>query len=139
MPTAPEDVSATSRSRTASESVNAYRASGLSRSLMNAIASSSPSTVTIGSTGPKISSRITGASGATSASTVGAMYLLSRSYVPPVTVRPDPSSPVSRSKWRWFTIRPYSGCVEGSAPYSPSTAAASASARAAPVSGSVRT
>ncbi len=103
------------------------------------MASSSPSTVRIGSTGPKISSPITGESGETSASTVGAMYFPSRSWAPPVTVRPESRRPTSRSKWRSLTIRPYSGLVDASWPNSPSTAAASASARAGAVSGSVRT
>ncbi len=93
----------------------------------------------IGRTGPKISSRITGESGATSASTVGAMYFSARSWVPPVTVRPESRRPTTRSKWRSFTILPYSGLAEASVPNRPSTAAARASARAGAVSGSVRT
>ncbi len=69
---APEEVSAISRRLVRADAVKAYSASGLSRAVTNAIAASSSGTRTIGSTGPKISSRITGASGSTSASTVGA-------------------------------------------------------------------
>ncbi len=92
-----------------------------------------------GRIGPKISSRITGASGATSASTVGAMYRVARSWAPPVTVRPESRSFTSRSKWRSLTIRPYSGEAEASGPNRCSTAAASASVSAGAVSGSVST
>ncbi len=69
---APEEVSVSSRCLVSSDAVNAYSASGLSRSLMNAIAASRSGTGTIGRIGPKISSCITGASGVTSARTVGA-------------------------------------------------------------------
>src|SRR6516164_5282532 len=52
----------------------------------------------MGSTGPNISSCITGSSGLTSASTVGAIYRVVRSCCPANMTRPESSSALSRPK-----------------------------------------
>ena len=61
----------------------------------------------IGRIGPKISSAITGSSGAGSTITVASMLSVERSEPPPATTLPAvvASSETSRSNWRSLTIR----------------------------------
>ena len=70
--TPPDEVRAMNCSATSLSPANTYSASGFSRRLMKVMASSGPLTLSTGRMGPKISSAITGESGATFLSTVGA-------------------------------------------------------------------
>ena len=71
------------RRSTVRSEVNRYRARGLGRARTKAMAWSRESTVSTGRMGPKISSCMTGSSGDTPSSTVGAMRSRSGSQPPP--------------------------------------------------------
>ena len=86
--TAPAGTSSTIRFRIFFEPLNAYTASGFGRALTIRMASSIPSTVITGSSGPKISSHIAGSSGSGSRITVGSIVWSTSDTAPPTAIVP---------------------------------------------------
>ena len=83
---APELVRSATALHTAELRENTYKHSGFSRSLTNAMASSSEATLTMGKIGPKISSCMAGASAVQPLRMVGSMYSVASSVAPPTTL-----------------------------------------------------
>ena len=116
----PNGSSRMTRCCTALSSLNTYVASGFSNVRTMANASSSVLYVMTGSTGPKISSFITGSSSVTPRRHVGSMRSVPASPRPPnATVASGlrcSISPITRSKWRWLIMCGHSSHARMSSP-----------------------
>ena len=102
----PKESSRKTRRSAVRSEVNRYRARGLGRARTKAMAWSRESTVSTGRMGPKISSCMTGSSGVTPSSTVGAMRSRSGSQPPPTTTFSRSRRETRRVKCFWFMIFP---------------------------------